>query len=124
MELPIDPPTWFPDSLDQWTTGNWEGQSDCVVRDDTFLIGNHSDELTVSLHLHRSSLSLLKASHGSHYFHCSPQNLSRTYPSHAAYTLSIRPLTTLLSRHRRTRTALKADSKKVSKVVRVDTRRI
>ncbi|ODO08454.1 hypothetical protein L198_00184 [Cryptococcus wingfieldii CBS 7118] len=41
--LEIDPPAWFPATLDEWKSGGWSGS---VVRDDSFLIGNHADQLT------------------------------------------------------------------------------
>ncbi|WVR08045.1 hypothetical protein IAU60_005090 [Kwoniella sp. DSM 27419] len=46
VELSIEPPSWFPTTLEEWDSGSWPGKADCVVKDDTFLIGNHSDELT------------------------------------------------------------------------------
>jgi tRNASer (uridine44-2'-O)-methyltransferase len=48
IETPLDPPSWFPDTVEEWQTGSWPSKANCVVDDDTFLIGNHADELTVS----------------------------------------------------------------------------
>ena len=35
--------------IEQWDEGVWPGKENCVIREDSFLIGNHADELTVSL---------------------------------------------------------------------------
>lgn len=48
MELPIDMPAWFPETMEQWQAGDWPGKEACVVKEGTFLLGNHADELTVS----------------------------------------------------------------------------
>jgi tRNASer (uridine44-2'-O)-methyltransferase len=48
VELPIDMPSWFPSTIDEWESGTWPGKEACAVKDGVFLIGNHSDELTVS----------------------------------------------------------------------------
>jgi tRNASer (uridine44-2'-O)-methyltransferase len=47
VELPIDMPSLFPETMEEWDAGDWPGKS--VITEGTFLIGNHSDELTVSL---------------------------------------------------------------------------
>ncbi|WVQ78960.1 hypothetical protein IAT38_001052 [Cryptococcus sp. DSM 104549] len=46
VELPVDPASWFPETMDQWKSGSWPGKEACVVKEGTFLIGNHADELT------------------------------------------------------------------------------
>ncbi|OCF42582.1 hypothetical protein I317_03567 [Kwoniella heveanensis CBS 569] len=46
VELPIDPSSWFPATIEDWESGTWTGKEDCVIKEKTFLIGNHSDELT------------------------------------------------------------------------------
>ncbi|WVQ95775.1 hypothetical protein IAU59_002874 [Kwoniella sp. CBS 9459] len=46
VELPIDPPSWFPDTIDEWKSETWSSKGDCVIKENTFMIGNHSDELT------------------------------------------------------------------------------
>jgi tRNASer (uridine44-2'-O)-methyltransferase len=48
IEAPLDPPSWFPDTIEEWRSGQWRSKSDCVIEEVTFLIGNHADELTVS----------------------------------------------------------------------------
>ncbi|WVF68075.1 hypothetical protein IAT40_002838 [Kwoniella sp. CBS 6097] len=46
VELSINPPSWFPDTMEEWDSGMWKGKEKCIIKDDTFIIGNHSDELT------------------------------------------------------------------------------
>ncbi|WWD04198.1 hypothetical protein V865_002265 [Kwoniella europaea PYCC6329] len=46
VELPIDPPSWFPDIIEEWESGLWSGKEGCIIEENTFLIGNHADELT------------------------------------------------------------------------------
>ncbi|WWD20333.1 hypothetical protein CI109_104809 [Kwoniella shandongensis] len=46
IELPIDLPSWFPETIEEWDSGIWENKEHCAVKEDTFLIGNHADELT------------------------------------------------------------------------------
>jgi tRNASer (uridine44-2'-O)-methyltransferase len=48
VELPIDFPSWFPETIEEWESGTWPGKEKCVVREGVFLIGNHADEITVS----------------------------------------------------------------------------
>lgn len=48
IELPIDMPSWFPETLEQWEAGEWPGREDCVIKQGSFMLGNHADELTVS----------------------------------------------------------------------------
>lgn len=48
VELPINMPSWFPETIEEWETGQWPGRESCVVKDDSFILGNHADELTVS----------------------------------------------------------------------------
>ncbi|WVW86884.1 hypothetical protein I302_108939 [Kwoniella bestiolae CBS 10118] len=55
VELPIDPPSWFPDTVEEWESGSWAGEGKSIIAENTFLIGNHADELTPWLPL----LSLL-----------------------------------------------------------------
>lgn len=47
VAMPIHLPLWFPESLDQWESHDWPGREDCPVKEGTFLIGNHADEITV-----------------------------------------------------------------------------
>lgn len=47
VELAIDMPSWFPQSIEEWESGNWPGRESCVVKDGSFIIANHADELTV-----------------------------------------------------------------------------
>lgn len=47
VELPIDMPSWFPETMEQWDAGSWPGRDECVVKEGTFIIANHADELTV-----------------------------------------------------------------------------
>ncbi|TXT12970.1 hypothetical protein VHUM_01371 [Vanrija humicola] len=47
VELPINMPSLFPETIEQWESGEWPGSDACVIKEDTFLIGNHADELTV-----------------------------------------------------------------------------
>lgn len=47
MEQGIDPPKWFPETLEEWKAGSWEGKEDCPIEEGMFLIGNHADEMTV-----------------------------------------------------------------------------
>lgn len=49
VELPIDMVSLFPETMEQWDAGVWPGSENCVVKEGTYLIGNHSDELTVSM---------------------------------------------------------------------------
>ncbi|KAK4686049.1 tRNASer (uridine44-2'-O)-methyltransferase, partial [Tremellales sp. Uapishka_1] len=58
VELPINPLSWFPSTISEWDADSWPGQETCVITEGTFLIGNHSDELTPWLPL----LSLIPAS--------------------------------------------------------------
>ncbi|WWC65874.1 uncharacterized protein I303_108496 [Kwoniella dejecticola CBS 10117] len=46
VELPIDPPSWFPETIDEWQSGTWPSKPVDVIGENTFLIGNHADELT------------------------------------------------------------------------------
>ncbi|KAG7558211.1 hypothetical protein FFLO_02864 [Filobasidium floriforme] len=46
VEQGIDPPRWFPNTLEEWQTGSWEGKEDCPIEEGMFLIGNHADEMT------------------------------------------------------------------------------
>ncbi|WRT69740.1 uncharacterized protein IL334_006731 [Kwoniella shivajii] len=46
IELPIDPPSWFPNTIQEWESGQWAGKEKSVIEKHTFLIGNHADELT------------------------------------------------------------------------------
>ncbi|KAL1412527.1 tRNA(Ser) Um(44) 2'-O-methyltransferase [Vanrija albida] len=55
VDLPINMPSLFPETLEQWDSGEWPGSDECVIKENTFLIGNHADELTPWLPL----LSLL-----------------------------------------------------------------
>lgn len=48
VEAPLDPPSWFPSSISEWTSGDWSSKAACVIEGNSFLIGNHADELTVS----------------------------------------------------------------------------
>ena len=48
IEQGIDPPTWFPRTLEEWKSGTWAGKEDCPIEEGMFLIGNHADEMTVS----------------------------------------------------------------------------
>lgn len=48
-ERGIDPPKWFPRTMSEWEKGEWEGKDECPVREGMFLIGNHADEMTVSI---------------------------------------------------------------------------
>lgn len=48
VELPIDMPSMFPDTIEQWTAGEWLGREECIIKQGSFLLGNHADELTVS----------------------------------------------------------------------------
>jgi tRNASer (uridine44-2'-O)-methyltransferase len=48
VEQGIDPPSWFPDTLDEWIAGDWNGRDQCPIQEGMFLIGNHADEMTVS----------------------------------------------------------------------------
>ncbi|KAL7425199.1 tRNA(Ser) Um(44) 2'-O-methyltransferase [Cryptotrichosporon argae] len=57
VERAIDMPAWFPETMDEWEAGIWPGKDACAIKDDSYLIGNHSDELTPWLPL----LSLLPA---------------------------------------------------------------
>ena len=45
--MPIDFPSWFPASLESWSSGSWTGHDICPIKQGTFLIGNHADEITV-----------------------------------------------------------------------------
>lgn len=47
--MPINPVEWFPASLNEWYSGSWEGKAACPVVEGSFLIGNHADEMTVSV---------------------------------------------------------------------------
>lgn len=47
VEQGIDPPKWFPNTLEEWQTGSWAGKEDCPIEEGMFLIGNHADEMTV-----------------------------------------------------------------------------
>ncbi|OXB36007.1 hypothetical protein LQV05_005557 [Cryptococcus neoformans] len=42
----LDLPAWFPRTEDEWGLGSWVTREKCVIRDGTFIIGNHCDELT------------------------------------------------------------------------------
>jgi len=48
VEMAISPVSWFPASLEEWESGHWEGQKASIIAEGSFLIGNHSDELTVN----------------------------------------------------------------------------
>ena len=48
IEGALDPPSWFPDTVEEWSSGAWPSKENCVIQEGTFLIGNHADELTVS----------------------------------------------------------------------------
>lgn len=43
----INPIEWFPETLEDWTNGRTN--ENCPIREGMFLIGNHADEMTVSL---------------------------------------------------------------------------
>jgi tRNASer (uridine44-2'-O)-methyltransferase len=47
VEKPISFPDWFPSSISEWESGNWEGKDDCPIKEGCFIIGNHADEITV-----------------------------------------------------------------------------
>lgn len=47
--MPINPEKWFPASLEEWCSGSWAGKENFPIVDGSFLIGNHADEMTVSL---------------------------------------------------------------------------
>ncbi|BEI80956.1 hypothetical protein CcaverHIS002_0201160 [Cutaneotrichosporon cavernicola] len=57
VELPIDMPSLFPSTIGEWEAGAWPGRGANVIPDDSFLLGNHADELTPWIPL----LSLLPA---------------------------------------------------------------
>ncbi|ORX37646.1 hypothetical protein BD324DRAFT_389608 [Kockovaella imperatae] len=46
VELPIDFPSWFPQTVEEWTAGSWPGRDSCAIVSDCFVIGNHADEIT------------------------------------------------------------------------------
>ncbi|WWC73653.1 uncharacterized protein I206_107625 [Kwoniella pini CBS 10737] len=46
IELPIDPPSWFPDTIEEWQSGIWPNKPKDLIGENSFLIGNHADELT------------------------------------------------------------------------------
>ena len=52
IELPIHLPSWLPKSMNEWDNGIWEGREECPIKEGTFLIGNHADEITVRGLLH------------------------------------------------------------------------
>lgn len=58
IELPIDFPSWFPETMDEWDDGVWAGKEGCAIKEDCFIIGNHADEITVS----RTRIYLLSSS--------------------------------------------------------------
>ena len=53
MEMPINPEQWFPASLEEWFSGSWHGKNTCPIVEGSFLIGNHADEMTVSVPISR-----------------------------------------------------------------------
>ena len=48
IETPITPPEWFPQTMAEWRAGSWPSKP-AIIKDHSFLIGNHADELTASL---------------------------------------------------------------------------
>ncbi|KAJ9094412.1 hypothetical protein QFC21_005951 [Naganishia friedmannii] len=46
IEMPINPETWFPPTLEEWRHNSWAGKKDCPIWEGMFLIGNHADEMT------------------------------------------------------------------------------
>lgn len=86
----LDLPTWFPRTEDEWGLGSWVTREKCVIRDGTFIIGNHCDELTVSGSLIEYRIitnSAVFSSHGCLFFPSShlllcPTSLYRAASTH------------------------------------------
>ena len=49
VELPIDFPSWFPQTIEEWDSGAWPGMDECAIKEGCFIIGVHADEITVGL---------------------------------------------------------------------------
>lgn len=47
LETGINPPEWFPETIEQWEAGVWHDSNSSAIKDGVFLIGNHADEMTV-----------------------------------------------------------------------------
>lgn len=48
VEKSINFPTWFPRNIDEWNSGDWPGREVCPIKEGSFIIGNHADEITVN----------------------------------------------------------------------------